>query len=150
MTSGIAKRFLDSLKNESVDRSLVPEFRKAFLALLKMGASGEMFRTLSLFVTYALSRGRRSEPVTPHPDVRHSRVPSSLSGAQQKGDLQLTGADTGPSDAKDTLSYTELATLILDIYAELLCATTEEANIKKFARAVTNKARCHEYVNAGC
>ena len=36
------------------------------------------------------------------------------------------------------LSYSELAVVVLDVYARLLCIAPD-ANIKKFARTVTNR-----------
>ena len=117
------------------------EFRSAFLALLRFSSSGEVFRTLSLFITYALSRGRRSELPTSSGDVKHTRVSSPLSGTSKDSSFQPNSIAADATNSSRNLSYTELAQLMLDIYVELLCRDVDVTNIKKFARTVTNKVR---------
>lgn len=137
------KKVLDSLKGVSVHEEVVSEFRSAFLALLTFSSSGEVFRTLSLFITYALSRGRRSEPLTSSADVKHTRVSSPLSGTSKDNSFQPSSIAADATTSSRSLSYTELAQLMLDIYVELLCRDIDETNIKKFARTVTNKWLLH-------
>ncbi len=101
--------------------------------LLERSCSNEVFRGLSLFVTYALYRGR-SVMRKPHRDSMVAETPHVETS--NTGSRLENGSTNGASH--ECLSYSELGILILDLYSDLLC-TTQDANIKKFARTVTNR-----------
>ncbi len=135
---GIVKKILDTFKAESLRYDILPSFLSAFKSLLNLGASGEVFRTVSLFVTYALYRGRSSaaKPAT----IARDGEPAEGTTVLPSNTSALNGSSRSDSSASgEILSYSALAVVILRIYTDLLCSDKEQGNIRKFARAVTNK-----------
>jgi beige protein homolog 1 len=142
------KRFLDALKAENFPRDVFPSFMEALTTLVKCNMTAEIFRSLALFITYAYHQ----------PTSATSRTPKS-----QYGTLPArSGTVNGPRrptvntlfDGKDisstTLTKRQLGTKVLEMYTELLCEKGSTANIRKFARTVTNKVgvevRLHTYL----
>ena len=153
---GIVKRFLDALKAESFPREVFPSFIEAFTSLVKSNMTAEVFRSLSLFITYAYHK----------PAGSASRTPKGKSGTLPTRSTSTSDGPTRPTvsvifDGKDvastSLTKRELGNKILEMYAELLCEKGSTSNIRKFARTVTNKVCLECYcdihitnVSSGC
>jgi hypothetical protein len=133
---GIVKRFLDALKGENFLPDVFPSFLEAFTSLVKCNLSAEVFRSLALFVTYALHKPAVSAARTPL--SRHG-TPSNRSTPTQVVPKRLsTDLDIGQNlDAP--LSKQQVGARILEMYTDLLCEKGNTAHLKKFARTVTNK-----------
>jgi hypothetical protein len=126
------------LKAENFSREVFPSFMEAFTSLVKSNMTAEVFRSLSLFITYAYHK----------PATSASRTPKGKSGTLP---TRATSISNGPKrppinvlfDNKDvastSLSKREVGNKILEMYAELLCEKGSNSNIRKFARTVTNK-----------
>lgn len=141
MVAGIIRKLLDALKGQPIHSDLQADFVKAFSSLLRFSMSAEILRTLSLFVTYSLHKNGSSAtgPTTP------GGKPGTPSG-QWLRSAGSNGSTSVPSAAAVSiahghreLSQVELARMVLKVYTEQLCAGLDTANIKKFARTVTNK-----------
>ena len=139
--AGIVRKFLDALKGESLHPDLLPEFVQAFKSLLRFNLSAEVFRSLSLFVTYCLHKTGRLTSRSRSPGDRNSQAGPQVPHSPAPGSSRLSISSPTPlhNDGHDELSGVELAIMILRIYTDLLCAGSDTGNIKKFARTVTNK-----------
>jgi hypothetical protein len=138
IVAGIVKRFLDALKAESFLREVFPSFVDALTSLVKSNMTSEVFRSLSLFITYAYHK----------PATSATRTPKGKSGTLPSRSTSISSGPRRPTvnvlfDGKDVISTSmtkrELGNKILEMYAELLCEKGSNSNIKKFARTVTNK-----------
>jgi hypothetical protein len=135
---GIVKRFIDALKGESFMQEVFPSFVEAFRTLVESSLSAEIFRSLALFITYALHRPSASASRTPM--SRHGTTSARLSmiSVKSRTPTLITSLDdkqgTNPS-----LTKQQVGAKILEMYADLLCEKNSTANLKKFARTVTNK-----------
>jgi hypothetical protein len=137
-TLGIVKRFLDALKGESFLPDVFPSFLEAFTTLVKSNLSAEVFRSLALFVTYALHKPAVSASRTPM--SRHATV-SVRSMATQAGPKRqaLSAASDDKQNIDAPLTKQQMGARILEMYTDLLCEKGNTAHLKKFARTVTNK-----------
>jgi beige protein homolog 1 len=115
-----------------------PNFLEAFTCLVKSNLSAEIFRSLALFVTYALHKPALSASRTPmsrHATTAH-RSTAVLVGPKRP----TTSSGIDSSQNPDVpLTKQQVGTGVLEMYTELLCEKGNTANLKKFARTVTNK-----------
>jgi outer membrane lipoprotein SlyB len=160
LTTGIVKKLLFALKAESFSREILPDFLRAFRALVKANMSADVLRSLSLFITYSLHKHNPSRPLRVKKSNIQMRRPGSLipgalggpMGSSMGGSMGgsiLAGA-AGPKsgylgvqgELNEEGSFTrqQIGVMMLEMYEELLA---EEGNgmavIKKFAKTVTNK-----------
>ncbi|KAL2753981.1 hypothetical protein ACRALDRAFT_2054085 [Sodiomyces alcalophilus JCM 7366] len=131
----IVKRLLDAMKAESISSDILPHFMDALEQLVKCNYTAEVHRALALFITYAFHSPASSLPRTPRP-VSSSTRPSTPGFARR---ATFDTSASSASAASKLLSKKQLGTKILGMYSELLCEKGNLANIRKFARTVTNK-----------
>jgi hypothetical protein len=113
---------------------------EALEILVKCNMTTEVYRSLALFITYAYHQLTSSNS--------NSRSPKALGGAGStrpataaggpKRPLIITQFD-GPEVKSSILTKRQLGGKILEMYTGILCEKGSTANIKKFARSVTNK-----------
>lgn len=128
---GIVKKLLLALKAEIFSAEILPDFMRAFKALVKTNMSADVLRSLSLFITYSLHKNNPSRPLR----IKKSNVQLKRQAAAENTSLLLVGGVK-----KDELSRQQIGITVLNMYAELLCDDDPSmVNIKKFARTVTNK-----------
>jgi hypothetical protein len=135
---GIVKRFIDALKGESFMQEVFPSFVEAFRTLVESSLSAEIFRSLALFITYALHRPSASASRTPMSRQGTTSARLSMISVKSRTPTLITSLDdkqgTNPS-----LTKQQVGAKILEMYADLLCEKNSTTNLKKFARTVTNK-----------
>jgi hypothetical protein len=135
---GIVKRFIDALKGESFMQEVFPSFVGAFRTLVESSLSAEIFRSLALFITYALHRPSASASRTPMSRQGTTSARLSMISIKSRTPTLITSLDdkqgTNPS-----LTKQQVGAKILEMYADLLCEKNSTTNLKKFARTVTNK-----------
>lgn len=102
-------------------------FMPAFSSLVTCCISAEVFRSLALFITYSL---HKIKPSTNLKKKKSSRF---------EGRSRRPGFSQFPEPAGPYLSKPQIGIVVLRTYADLLCSSESSTNIKKFARAVTNK-----------
>ena len=132
------KRFLDALKAETFPRDVFPSFMEALTTLVKCNMTAEVFRSLALFITYAYHQPMSSTSRTPRP--QYGTLPAR-SGTISNGPRRpiVSTLFDGKEVASTTLTKRQLGTKVLEMYTDLLCERGSTANIRKFARTVTNK-----------
>ncbi|KAF4626831.1 hypothetical protein G7Y89_g11325 [Cudoniella acicularis] len=138
----IVRRFLDALKAESFSHDVFPSFMEAFTSLVKCNMTSEVFRSLSLFITYAYHKPTTSTSRTPK--VQGGTMPSrsnTVLNALKRPPISLLF--DGKDITSSSLSKRELGNKILEMYTEIVCEKGSTSNIRKFARTVTNKWLLH-------
>ncbi|KAH1831544.1 hypothetical protein KXW40_004868 [Aspergillus fumigatus] len=120
----VNKRLLEALKGDEFTSESLTLLVSAFRSLLESCLSADLFRSLALFITYAIHK---------------TREPSRL---QKKKSLRFT--DGSPQIARsaeqgDYVSSTKIAVEMLRMYSSVLCDSHDLIPLKKFARSVTNK-----------
>lgn len=113
---------------------------EAFEILVKCNMTTEVYRSLALFITYAYHQPTASTSNSRTPRIgsgtSSTRPTSSYNGSQRP----LVVAQLDSSEVKPTtLTKRQLGSKVLEMYTALLCDKGNTANIKKFARSVTNK-----------
>ncbi|KAK4151448.1 hypothetical protein C8A00DRAFT_17139 [Chaetomidium leptoderma] len=133
----IIKRLLDALKAETISEDIMPHFMASFESLVKCNYNAEVHRSIALFITYAFHTPPGSLPRTPKPASSNSR--STTPGL---GILRRPTAEISPLSStmgSKMLTKKHLGVRILEMYTRLLCEKTNLADIRKFAKTVTNK-----------
>lgn len=134
--AGIIKRLLDALKAETVSEDILPHFMESFETLVKCNYSPEVHRSLALFITYAFHTPAISVSRTPKPGtLSHSSTPGP--GIMKRPTLDLSSGS--PSSGTKPLTKKQLGIKILEMYTRMLCTKGNVADIRKFAKTVTNK-----------
>lgn len=134
--AGIIKRLLDALKAETVSDDILPHFMESFETLVKCNYSPEVHRSLALFITYAFHTPAISVSRTPKPGtLSHSSTPGP--GIMKRPTLDLSSGS--PSSGTKPLTKKQLGIKILEMYTRMLCTKGNVADIRKFAKTVTNK-----------
>uniref|UniRef100_A0A093UU26 Beige protein like 1 n=1 Tax=Talaromyces marneffei PM1 TaxID=1077442 RepID=A0A093UU26_TALMA len=121
----VNKRFLDALKGEDFTEETLSLFIPAFRSLFESCISAELLRSLSLYITFALH-----EEKVPSLHKKKSMRFNSRS-------RQLSSASD--SSPKKAMPKKQIGLELLRMYTEYLCTQGDFINIKRFARAVTNK-----------
>ncbi|KAJ9645838.1 beige protein-like 1 [Coniosporium tulheliwenetii] len=136
----VVKRFLDALKGESFAPDVLSNFLEAFKVLVECNVSGDILRSLALFITYALHDSRAFGRRTLRPKSSTLRMgnrptPPQLSpvllSPRPESPIQYNGIS---QDSRE-----ELGIKVLGMYTDLLCESSSTNNLRKFAKAVTNK-----------
>ncbi|KAL8413495.1 hypothetical protein RB594_004941 [Gaeumannomyces avenae] len=135
----IIKRLLDAMKAETVPEDTMPHFIKAFESLVKCNCTLEVHRALARFITYAFHTTASSLPRTPKAPANLSRSSTpSITTLARRPTVEINGSGSATS-APRTLGRRQLGVKILEVYTRLLCERGNMADIRRFARAVTNK-----------
>jgi hypothetical protein len=115
---------------------------EALEILVKCNMTTEVFRSLALFITYAYHQPTASSSNSRTPKVQGATAatrPATASGGPKRP-LIITQFDT--AEVKSSfLTKKQLGSKVLQMYTGILCEKGNTANIKKFARSVTNKVR---------
>lgn len=136
----IMKKWLDALKGETFTIETFGYFLEAFKSFLTRNPSADSMRSLALYITYAIHKPRQTESYTAR--GKNIRLNTNVSSRRQ------TISNASPRSIKQQneivhLSQLQIALKMLELYADMLCHKDEAANIKKFARTVTNKWLLH-------
>jgi beige protein homolog 1 len=123
------------MKAEPMPHDVVPHFLASLESLIKCQYNIETHRALALFITYALHTAPGSLPRTPKPFSALSR--SSTPGIPRRPTVEAN--DTPVTDAASCLTKKQLGVKILEMCTGLLCEKGNLVDIRKFAKAVTNK-----------
>lgn len=145
----IIKRLLDAMKVETVSEEILPYFLKSFESLVRCNYNAEVHRSLALYITYALhSPASANLSRTPRPLGAAGRSSASLgggglqrrhTGSSSTGVGGSESSSVSVADKSRNLTKKQLGVRILKLYEQLLCEKGTVANIRKFARTVTNK-----------
>ncbi|CAK7234463.1 Beige protein-like 1 [Sporothrix bragantina] len=144
----IIKRLLDAMKVETVSEEILPYFLKSFESLVRCNYNAEVHRALALYITYALHTPPAANlPRTPRPLGAAGRSSASLAGGMPRRHTGESSSGVGGSESSSisvaetakVLTKKQLGVRILNLYEQLLCEKGTVANIRKFARTVTNK-----------
>ncbi|KAH6630350.1 hypothetical protein B0J18DRAFT_488148 [Chaetomium sp. MPI-SDFR-AT-0129] len=133
----IIKRLLDALKAETISQDILPHFMASFESLVKCNYNAEVHRSIALFITYAFHTPPGSLPRTPKPGSTSSRAATPGLGVFRRPTTELSPLSSAMGSRM--LSKKELGIKILQMYSGLLCEEANLANIRKFAKTVTNK-----------
>jgi hypothetical protein len=121
---------------------------EALEILVKCNMTTEVYRSLALFITYAYHQPTASNSNSRTPKVQSgpaSTQPTTSSGPKRPIVItQFDGIEGKPS----TLTKRQLGGKILEMYTGILCERGSTANIKKFARSVTNKVFIPQLFNS--
>lgn len=94
-------------------------------------------RSLALYITYAIHKPRQTEL---YPTRGKSiKLNANVSSRRQTLSSASPHSIKQQDEVVPHLSQLEVAVKMLELYADMLCHKDEIANIKKFARTVTNK-----------
>ncbi|KAI9773758.1 MAG: hypothetical protein M1839_001990 [Geoglossum umbratile] len=138
----IVKKLIDAMKAETFSPEVFPEFMIAFKSLISSNMSSDVLRSLSLFITYALHKSDRQPTRTlrSRKSTLQIRQKAATSPARSSTTTQTPSPGLAqPGATPRGLSRAQIGAKVLEMYSELLCEETGTANIKKFARTVTNK-----------
>jgi hypothetical protein len=125
----VLKKLLDALKSEIVLTDTMPFYMKAFNSLLPGAMSAEMLRSLALFITFSVHKGK--------PTLQSKKSINQQSRSRRS---PSTGSDSSATEALNQhLTHFEIGVEILKLYSNFLCAKDDTSSIKKFAKTVTNK-----------
>ncbi|KAI9732926.1 MAG: hypothetical protein M1818_007359 [Claussenomyces sp. TS43310] len=138
----IVRRFLDALKAENFLPDVFPHFLEALTTLVRCNMSAEVFRSLSLFITYALYNP--SSTSTSRPRSRNGTFPSRLSIASNDGARLADNTSPGIKQmGSPNLAKRQVAIGVLEMYTDFLCEKGSTTSLRKFASTVTNKWLLH-------
>jgi hypothetical protein len=139
----VVKKLLYALKAEVFSREILPDFLAAFTVLVKSNMSADVLRSLSLFITYSLHKHNPSRPLRMKKSNVQLRRPTGLGSAGPKtGYLTPVGVSGELKD--ECFTKQQIGVMVLEMYHNLLCEDGNgTANLKKFAKTVTNKASRH-------
>ncbi|KAF2758334.1 beach-domain-containing protein [Pseudovirgaria hyperparasitica] len=135
----IVKRLLDALKAESLCLEVLPEFKAAFVALLKCCLIPENLRSVALFITYSLQDSRTlvSRSLSKQRSVAVPSNRTTTSNASPSGGTPRSGSPL--QNGSPALSRFEIGVKVLEIFTDLLCDPVSTYSITRFARTITNK-----------
>jgi beige protein homolog 1 len=115
----------------------MPHFMASFESLVKCNYNAEVHRSIALFITYAFHTPAGSLPRTPKPASASSRPTTPALGILRRPTTEISSL-TSMTGSK-MLTKKQLGVKILEMYTRLLCDKTNLADIRKFAKTVTNK-----------
>ncbi|KAK2748947.1 hypothetical protein FQN57_007230 [Myotisia sp. PD_48] len=123
----VIKRLIESLKSGNFSTASLQLFLAGFRSLVETGASGEVLRSIALFITYSIYKtkpaGRLQKKKSTRLDLRFRRP-----GLSQILDQESAW-----------LSKEQIGVETFRVLADILCASENTFSIQKFARTVTNK-----------
>lgn len=115
----------------------MPHFMASFESLVKCNYNAEVHRSIALFITYAFHTPPGSLPRTPKPASATSRSGTPGLGILRRPMVEINSSPM--ATASKMLTKKQLGIRILEMYTRLLCDKTNLADIRKFAKTVTNK-----------
>ena len=134
------KRLINALKSEQLHKDTLPLMLPSLKSLLVNIPSADVYRSVALYITYAVSdQNKRTIPYA-QPALDHHTSTSTTGRADS--DTQSTGIQgTSINHRAPNYSATplEIGTGLLDVLAQLLLEDTTGSHVRKFARTVTNK-----------
>ncbi|KAI9695386.1 MAG: hypothetical protein M1820_008641, partial [Bogoriella megaspora] len=138
----IMKRFLDALKGEQFSQQTLPHFMGAFRILMKSTQSPDTWRSLALFVTFALQDDRafRNTSLRSRGTLR---VKSAQLSSSPNGKLSPNNATARAASPQPSVSRSDLALNVLEVIADMVCDKTSISTAVKFARTVTVRWALH-------
>jgi beige protein homolog 1 len=125
----VLKKLLEALKSETVLADTMPFYMMAFKSLFPSAMSAEMLRSLALFITFSVHKGK----ITLQPKKSINSQARSRHSPRNRSDSD-TSEGFGPY-----LTHFEIGVEVLKLYSEFLCSKDDTSSIKKFAKTVTNK-----------
>ncbi|KAI9731699.1 MAG: hypothetical protein M1834_004488 [Cirrosporium novae-zelandiae] len=133
--SGVVKKMIDALKGQPISKDVFPSFLDAFKELVNCNISTETLRCLALFVTYALHKTKSTSALRPRKSMKQIR-----GKVQSPVRSHFSSSESISShDMSDLVSHKQMGIEILGLYCDILCNEPGVAQLKKFARTVTNK-----------
>ena len=131
------KKWLDALKGETFTTETFNYFLEAFNSFLTRNPSADSMRSLALYITYAIHKPRQTESYPMR--GKSMKLNTNVSARRQTVSSASPGSIYQQEELVPHLSQLQVALKILQLYADTLCHKQDTANIKKFARTVTNK-----------
>ena len=133
------KKWLDALKGETFTAETFEYFLEAFKSFFLRSPSADSMRSLALYITYAIHKPRQK---TSYPSRGKSvKLDTNVSSRRQTLSSASPRSIKQQNDSVPRLGQLQVALKMLEIYADMLCHKGGHANLKKFARTVTNKVR---------
>jgi hypothetical protein len=141
----VVKKLLYALKAEVFSREILPDFLAAFTVLVKSNMSADVLRSLSLFITYSLHKHNPARPLRMKKSNVQLRRPTGLGSAGPKSGY-LTPVGVSGELKDECFTRQQIGVMVLEMYHDLLCEEGNgTANLKKFAKTVTNKASRYQH-----
>ena len=125
------------MKSESFSHEVFPSFLEAFTSLVKCNMTAEVYRSLALFVTYALHKPNSPSSRTPRPRSAIAPLRGQLS--VRKPSRPTVSTSFFSNSSNQIVSRKQLGIKILEMYTGLICVQGSTASVRKFAKTVTNK-----------
>ena len=140
ISSGIVKKWIESLRYLSFSRVTFEYFLEGFKILTLKNFTSEVMRSLALYITYAVYE---PENLSLGSSPWKGTASGTASPARRKTISSPSPSETTPTDFGDGFSATigriDVAVGMLETYNAILCQQNDRTNIDRFARAVTNK-----------
>lgn len=127
------------MKSESFSHEVFPSFLEAFTSLVKCNMTAEVYRSLALFVTYALHKPGSPSSRTPRPKSAVTPVRGNQTSLKKPRRPTISTSFGSSDSANPFVSKRELGIKILEMYTGLICIQGNTASVRKFAKTVTNK-----------
>ena len=134
---GIMKKWIEALKGEVFTTQTFDYFLKAFTTFFSRNPSADSMRSLALYITYAIHKPRQA--VSYPKRVKSIKLDTNVSSRRQTLSKTPPRSTKQQDESISYLSQLEVALKMLEFYTDVLCHKGDVANIKKFARTVTNK-----------
>ncbi|KAF1988710.1 beach-domain-containing protein [Aulographum hederae CBS 113979] len=137
----IVKRFLDALKAERFTNDILGPFLEAFKVLIQCSLSGDILRSLALYITFALQEHKMGtiRPARSRSTARQTSLSSRSKALAPELEVPRSTSPVSMEEESSEVSRLELGIHILQMYADLLCQPGSLHDLKRFAKTVTNK-----------
>jgi len=137
----IIRKWLEVLKGDAFSAETLQYFLAAFRPLFLSALTTDVMRSLALYVTWAFEHSTKQRSQWRR-GTQTGRMLINSFGPLPRRSTAPSAAITGtnPSNGSRSLSFRELGIAMLKLYSEIICQE-DEALVKKFARAVSNKVR---------
>ena len=135
------KKWLDALKSDTFFLDTFNYFVEAFKSILNSNMSTEALRSLALYITFATHKSKNKSSQAPRLARIMLPLKDGMDNPRRRQTLSLPSPDSRAmlTGSKPELTRMQIALKVLEMYCNLLCSPDDTANIKKFARTVTNK-----------
>lgn len=141
----VIKKLIEALKIEEIDPEVAGPIMGAIKAMMDQSSTGTLFRDLAMFVAFGLHDDRANAMSTTRnlASVVSLRKRSiSWARSTNASRPKITGGAQS-EHTRPALQRSELAVLVLELLADLVCDTTSTAAVRKFARSVPNRWMLH-------
>ena len=133
---------IETLKSEPIEPSVLPNVLKSLRAILEKTSSADMFRSLAMYITYAITTDIHVGPWKRTMPSSHSEN-GAISKRRNTDVAKRAAQDSlGPENkASESTSLTnfELGAEVLEMLAKVLIEDTSGVHAKRFAKNVTSK-----------